>query len=148
MAYTAKVFDEGLVTLLSGDFDPTDVVNIAIVTTALVPTTIQVDPKLTDFTEVSDAGTYTLGGIQLGLLGNLLSTAGGVIVFDSSVDPTWAQDSANGTDAGYGIIYNNTSVNKNAFGFVDLMGPVDMAQGTLRITWPSTGIFRISRPAP
>jgi hypothetical protein len=147
MAYQARVFDEGLVTLLKGDFDPTDVVSIAIVTTALVPTTIQVDPRLTDFTEVSDAGTYTLGGMQLGLLGNLVTTAGGVLVFDSPVNPSWAQDSSNGIDAGYGIIYNSTSVNKNAFGFVDLMGPVDMAQGTLAITWPSTGIFRISRPA-
>lgn len=146
MAYQARVFDEGLVTLLSGDYDPTDEIKCAIVDTAVVPTTNQASPVLGSFAEVGDAGTYTLGGISLGLLGNLVTTNAGVLVFDSPVNPTWAQDSANDTDAGYAIIYNNTSLTKQAIGFVDLMGPVDMAQGTLAMTWPSTGIFRISRP--
>ena len=147
MAYQAKLFDEGLVNLLSGDYDPTDAIKLAIVTSAVTPTTTQVAPKLTDFTEVSDAGTYTLGGADLGLLGNLISTAGGVITFDSTTNPSWAQDVSNGTDARWGIIYNNTSVDKQAIGYVDLNTSINMALGTLTITWATTGIARFQRGA-
>lgn len=146
MAYQAKVFDSGFAKMLSGNYDPAHAVKLAVVDDAVIPTTTQVDPALTDFTEVLDAGTYTLGGTDLGLLGNLITTAGGVIVFDSPINPQWLQDSNNSANARWGIIYDSSDPSQEAFGYVDFGGVVNMQLGTLLVTWAVSGIFRIQRP--
>ena len=66
------------------------------------------------------------------------------MTFDSTVNPTWAQDASNDVDAYWGIIYNFTDAGKDAIAFVDLGGPVDMTAGDLTVTWNASGIFTIS----
>ena len=66
------------------------------------------------------------------------------MTFDSSVNPTWAQDASNDTDAYWALIYNDTDASDSAIGFVDLGGPVDMSAGDLTITWNALGILTIS----
>jgi len=66
------------------------------------------------------------------------------MTFDSTVNPTWAQDASNDTDAYWGIIYNFTDAGKDAVAFVDLGGAVDMSAGSLTVTWNASGIFTIT----
>jgi hypothetical protein len=66
------------------------------------------------------------------------------MTFDSSTNPTWAQNASNGTGAYWAIIYNYTDAAKDALAFVDLGGPVDMTAGDLTITWNGSGLFTIA----
>ena len=91
------------------------------------------------------SGTYVSGGTDLGTLADLVSVASTTMTFDSTTNPTWAQDASNDADAYWGIIYNYTDATHDALGFVDLGGPVDMSAGDLTITWNASGIFTITK---
>jgi hypothetical protein len=123
-----------------------DDIKCAIITggTDTAPTAADADPKLGGYTEVTDAGSYTAGGTSIGDWESLISEAGGVVTFDSATNPTWAQNSSNGSSAFYGLLYNDTHSSDTAFAYVDLGGPVDMTAGDLTITWNSSGIFKVS----
>jgi hypothetical protein len=138
------VFNEARAKMLDGDWASTDHFYIAICDNTTIPTVATASPVIGDFTEVGTAGTYVAGGTDLGTLADLVTQSGGVMTFDSTVNPTWAQDALNDTDAYWGIIYNYTDAGKDALAFVDLGGPVDMSAGTLTITWNGSGIFTIS----
>jgi hypothetical protein len=138
------IFNEARAKMLDGDWASTDHFYIAICDNTTTPTVATASPVLGDFTEVGDSGTYVAGGTDLGALADLVTQAAGVMTFDSTTNPTWAQDASNDTDAYWGIIYNYTDAGKDALGFVDLGGPVDMSAGALTITWNGSGIFTIS----
>jgi len=138
------IFDEAKAYMIDGGWEPTDDIKLGIVTNAVVPTAADAAPEFGDYTEVTDAGTYTAGGTSLGNLGTCVSEAAGTMTFDSATNPTWAQDGSNGTTAYYGIIYNDTDANDRCIGFVDLGGPVDMSGGDLTVTWHASGIFTVS----
>ena len=138
------VFEEALEYLLDGGFEGTDVIKCAVLDDTTSPSAAFATPALGDFTEVGTAGTYTAGGTSLGTLADAVSEAGGTMTFDSSTNPTWAQDASNDTDAWWGLIYNDTDAGDRAIAYVDLGGPVDMSAGSLTITWNASGIFTIS----
>jgi hypothetical protein len=138
------VFEEALEYLLDGGFESADVIKCAICDNTTTPTADFATPTLSDFTEVTDAGTYTAGGTSLGTLGDAVTEAAGVMKFDSATNPTWAADAANDTDAFWGIIYNDTDATDRAIAYVDLGGGVDMSAGSLTITWNASGIFTIT----
>ena len=79
----------------------------------------------------------------MGDLGTLVTEAAGTMKFDSSTNPTWAQDGSNDVDAWWGLVYNDTDAGDRAIGFVELGGPVDMSAGSLTITWNAAGLFTI-----
>ena len=138
------VFDEAKAYLLDGGFESTDDIKCAILDNTTTPTAAFATPALADFTQVGSAGTYVAGGTSLGNLGTLVTETGGTMTFDSSTNPTWAQDASNDTDAYWGLLYNDTDAGDRAIAFVELGGPVDMSAGALTITWNGSGIFTIT----
>ena len=138
------VFDEALAKMLSGDWASTDVFHLAICDNTATPTAAFATPTIGDFTQVGAAGTYVADGTSLGALSTLVAEVGGLMTFDSAVNPTWAQDGASDVDAWWGIIYNYTDAQKDCLAFVELDGPVDMTAGDLTVTWNAAGIFTIT----
>ena len=138
------VFEEALAYMIDGGWEAADDIKCGVVTNAVVPAAADAAPDFADYTEVTDAGTYTAGGTSLGNLGTCVTEAAGTMTFDSATNPTWAQDGSNGATAYYGIIYNDTDANDLCIAFVDLGGPVDMSAGDLTITFAAGGIFTIS----
>ena len=138
------VFDEAKAKMLDGDWASTDHFYCAVCDNTATPTAAFATPTLSDFTEVGTSGTYVSGGTDLGALSALVTEADGTMTFDSTTNPTWAQDASNDTDAYWGLIYNYTDAAHDAVAFVDLGGPVDMSAGDLTITWNNSGIFTIA----
>jgi len=138
------VFNVAKAKMLDGDWASTDHFYLAICDNTAAPAADTATPTLSDFTEVGTSGTYVAGGTDLGALADLVSETGGTMTFDSTVNPTWAQDASNDTDAYWGIIYNYTDAGKDALAYVDLGGPVDMTAGDLTVTWNGSGIFTIA----
>ena len=138
------VFDEAKATMLDGDWASTDDFYLAIMDNTTTPAAGDATPVFSDYTEVGAAGTYVANGTNLGALSVLVTETGGTMTFDSTTNPSWAQDASNDTDAFWGIIYNFTDAGKDALAFVDLGGPVDMTAGALTVTWNASGIFTIT----
>lgn len=138
------VFNEARAKMLDGDWASTDHFYCAICDNTAAPAADTATPTLGDFTEVGDSGTYVTGGTDLGALSALVTQSGGTVTFDSTTNPTWAQDASNDNDAYWAIIYNYTDAAHDALAYVDLGGPVDMTAGDLTITWNASGIFTIA----
>lgn len=138
------VFDEAKAYMIDGGWESADDVKCAVLDNTTTPAAGDTTPALGDYTEVGTAGTYVAGGTSLGSLGTLVTESAGTMTFDSSTNPTWAQDASNDTDAYWGLIYNDTDAGDLAIAFVDLGGPVDMTAGALTITWNASGIFTIA----
>lgn len=138
------VFEEAKAKMLSGDWASTDQFWCAICDNTATPTAAFATPTLGDFTEVTAAGTYDAGGLNLGALSTLVTEAAGVMTFDSATNPSWAQSALSDVDAFWAIVYNYTDAAKDCLFFVDLGGPVDMTAGDLTITWNVAGMFTIT----
>lgn len=138
------VFNEAKAKMLDGDWASTDHFYLAICDNTTAPSASTTTPTLGDFTQVGTGGTYTSGGTDLGTLATLVTQSGGTMTFDSTTNPTWAQDASNDTDAYWGIIYNFTDGANDVLAYVDLGGPVDMSAGDLTVTWNASGIFTIA----
>lgn len=144
---TVTMFQEHLGQLGLGEFNlNTDVYKIGIITSAVTPVTGASDPgwavaRGVDFsaTEVTPGGNYSTGGADIT---NIFSEAAGVATFDAADQaPYVAVNASNATDARWGIIYNDTDVDKKAIGFLDFGSVFDMTTGDLNITWDGSGIF-------
>lgn len=133
-------FNEAKATILDGGWEAADDIKVAILDNTTAPTAATVTPALADFTEVGVAGSYVAGGTSIGTWGALITESAGTVTFDSTTNPTWAQNASNDTDAHWGLLYNATQVGAPAFAFVELGGPVDMSAGSLTITWNASGI--------
>ena len=142
-----KVFNVAVGKMLDGDWASTDHFYLAICDNTVAPAVDTATPTLGDFTQVGTSGTYVSGGTDLGALSALVTESGGTMTFDSTTNPTWAQNASNDNDAYWGIIYNYTDAGNDALAFVDLGGPVDMTAGDLTVTWNGSGIFTIARAA-
>ncbi len=138
------VFEEAKEYMLDGGWLGTDDFKCAVLDNTVAPTAAAIAPDLSDFTEVGVAGTYIAGGTSLGILSTLVTEAAGVMTFDSTTNPTWAQDGANDVDAWWGFVYNDTDAGNRGLLFVELGGPVDMSAGSLTITWNVLGLYTIT----
>lgn len=123
----------------------TDTIKVAILDNTTAPTASTATPALGDFTQVGTGGTYVSGGTSLGDWATVWSQSGGTGTMDSTTNPTWAQNASNDTDAYWGLIYNDTQAGDPAIAFVDLGGPVNMATGSLTITWNASGIATLTQ---
>ena len=139
------VFNEALEKMLDGDWVSTDDFYCGIIDAGVTPTKAFTTPTWSDFSgaEVTAAGTYVADGYDLGALSGLVTFSSNVMTFDSSNNPTWAQDGSNASDATWGIVYNWTDAAKDCLAFVEL-GTVDMSAGALTITWSGSGIYTIT----
>lgn len=122
----------------------TDTLKVALITSAVTPTTATSDPRWgtggsTDLSanEVTAGGNYTAGGATLASVTNALS--GGAAVFDAA-DTSWAQHASNPTTGRWAIIYNSTDTGKRAIGAIDLGSAIDMTTGSLTLTYNASGI--------
>lgn len=138
------IFNVAREKLIAGNWATTDLFHLAICDNTTAPTAATATPVIGDFTQVTNAGSYTTDGTSLGALSTLVSESGGVMTFDSATNPTWAQHASNDADAYWGIIFNFTDAGKDALGYVELGGPVDMSAGSLTVTWNASGIFTIT----
>jgi len=132
-------FNEAKAYMLDGGWEAADDIKVAICDATTAPTAATASPALGDFTQVGTAGTYVAGGTSIGNWGTIVSQSGGTVTFDSATNPTWAQNASNDTDATWGIIYNDTDAGDAALAYVEL-GTVNMATGSLTITWNASGI--------
>ena len=143
------IFEDAIGWMNDGTFTDFDVGILtwkcAVLDNTTTPLATTVTPVLADFTEVGAAGTYTAGGTALTVAWS--EPVAGTWMFDSSTNPTWAQDASNDTDAYWGLVYADGTLNGTvdpALCFIDLGGPVDMSAGDLTITFNANGIFRIA----
>jgi len=143
------LFEEWLVDDGEGDVHDyeVDVFKIALIDNVITPTAADATPAWGatsgvdyDANEVSTAGAvYVAGGLTLA---NPTHTeAAGVATFDADDPAVITQDAAGFTDAYWGIIYNDTTTNKNAIAFIELGGPVSQVAGPITITLNASGIW-------
>lgn len=94
--------------------------------------------------ESTTGGEYSAGGKALTDTG--FSLTGGRAVF-SAEKFVVNQDSGNPTDAGWALIYNDSSTGKKAIAFVDLGAAKDLQTTSIELRWNSIDgvgeIFRI-----
>jgi hypothetical protein len=116
-----------------------DVFKCAIVDNTTVPATDDPDPCYgaggsTDMsTGKQEGGSFTVGGLVLAT--PAVSVVGGVPQLDFGDPAQWAKNAANPTACWFGIIYDDTTANKNCVGYVDLGGVFDATTGPLDIAW-------------
>lgn len=122
----------------------TDTLKCAILDNTTTPTAADTTPALADYTQVGTAGSYVAGGTSLGTVADFVTFSTGTVTFDSTTNPTWAQNASNDVDAYWGLVYNDTQAGDTAFCFIELGGPVDMSAGSLTITWNASGLATIS----
>lgn len=138
-------FDQFLVDVQEGIHDlETDTIKMGIVTNATVPAATTADPRwgaggTTDFSsnEVTPGGNYSAGGPAIA--NPTVTLTGGAGVFDGD-DISITQDGSNPSGAYWGIKYNDTAAGKNAIGYVELGGPVDLSAGDFSVAWNGSGI--------
>jgi hypothetical protein len=139
------VFNTAKEWLMDGTFDlDTNTFKLAICDNTTAPTAATATPTLSDFTEVGSAGSYTAGGTTLTVT---WVESAGTVTFDSSTNPSWAQNGSNDTDAYWGIVYQSglhNGVTDAALAYVDLGGPINMQSGSLTVTWNASGIFTLA----
>ena len=126
----------------------TDDLRMGIVTVTTVPAIGTAAPHwggtgTTNFAtnQVGVAGTSYTGPIVLAT--KTWTAASPNITFDAA-DITLAQDALGFNNGAYGIIYNNTDVNKRALGFIEISaaGTASLVTGSLTIVWNAAGILR------
>ena len=133
--FLENVFDSGI-----HDFGASpNVIKCAIVDNTITPSATTADPCWgAGGTTNLAANEQTGGNFSAG--GNTCATASatlnaGTLEIDFGDPATWAQNASNPTTCYWGIIYDDTTTNKNCIGYVDLGGVFDATTGDLTITW-------------
>ena len=129
------IFDEAILAINNAvhDFD-TDVLKIAWVNNATVPTAATLTPTFADFS----AGEQ-LGGVFPATGGEIISatTANvtGTTTVDLTTNPSYAKNASNPTAVYWGILYNSSKTNQAiAFVEIDATG-ADGTAGLISLTW-------------
>lgn len=136
------LFEEFSLNIGDGTFDmDTDAFSLKLITT--LPVVTQATPALADFTEVSNGGGYTTGGIALT---ESWTEAAGTATFDDSVNPSWTAAAGSPTNIVAGLIVNATD---NAIGFIDMTvdsgsTAISLVAGDITVTWNASGIFTLA----
>ena len=149
---TVKWFAQGLHDLGNKihDLDGDDW-RLGIVTTTTVPAVNTAAPHwggtgTTNFAtnQVATTGTSYTGPIVLTSEAWTLNSTGGVMDF---ADISLAQDASGFTNGAWGIIYNNTDVNKRAIGYVEISaaGSASLVAGPVTITLNASGVLALSQ---
>jgi len=119
----------------------TDVIKLALVTSAVVPAVGSVLPTFggsgtTDFStnECTPGGNYPAGGVTLGSVDLVMS---GSTVTWRAAKVLIAANGANPTNARHAIIYNSTEVNKRCIAFIDLLSVRNLTVYPLEIRFDS-----------
>jgi hypothetical protein len=143
---TMKWFSQGLLDLGNKIHNlSTDTLMMGIVTTATVPTLATAAPHwggtgTTNFaaSQVGTAGTQYTGPKTLA---SVTWTNVANVPTLRATDIAMTIDASGFTTGAYGIIFNNTDVNKRALGFVELSaaGTLSLVAGAVTIDWGGAG---------
>jgi hypothetical protein len=124
------------------NFD-SDTLKLGIIDNTTPPTAADATPRWGDYSanEVSTAGGYTANGETLTTVS--WSEADGVATLDAD-NVSLSQDGSGFTDGYWGILYDDTASNDEAFAFVELGGPVSEQAGPIAINWNASGILTVT----
>lgn len=128
----STIFDEAKLAMLDGTHDlDTDVIKVAFVSNATVPTAADLTPVLGDYTEVS-GGNFTAGGDTMTVS---LTEASGTVTYDFTTNISNAKNASNPTNVYYAIVYNSSKTNQ-CLGFVEIAAAgADGTAGLISLTW-------------
>lgn len=119
----------------------TDVIKLALVTSAVAPTIGDALPHFGGTgtvnyatNECTPGGNYTAGGVTLGSVDFVMS---GATVPWRAAKVLIAANGANPTDARYAIIYNSSAATKRCIAFIDLLSVRNLAVDPLEIRFDS-----------
>lgn len=125
----------------------TDTLKLGLITSAVTPTATTADPcwgaggtTNLSSSQVTPGGNYASGGPTVA--NNTFTESGGIATLDGDA-VTIAQNASNPTNARWGILYSDTATNKDALGFLDLGGTVDLSAGGFSATPNASGIMYI-----
>lgn len=113
---------------------------VALLDDTITPLLNDIDPKLSSYSEISDAGTYTLNGSAITIT---VSESNGIVTYDSTEYPYWEKDTNNPSNLRWGLIYNSTNVDQKALAFIDFGSVRDMIKDRIKIYWNVEGIFTL-----
>ena len=140
------LFEEFSETIGDGTHDMDgDTFSLILITT--LPLVSQATPDRADFTECTNGGGYTTGGIALT---TTWTEAGGTATFDSSTNPAWTAAAGSPTNVVGALLVNDTTaVAADAVGFIDMTTdggstPISLVAGNITVTWNATGAFTLS----
>jgi hypothetical protein len=126
-----------------------DVIKLALIDNVVTPAADTATPQWGvgssqdyDANEVSTAGGYTANGETVAVTFTRSTTT--ATLDDNSGDISLAQNGSGFTNAYWGILYNDSAVNKNCIAFVELGGPVSEQAGPVNINWNVSGILTIA----
>jgi hypothetical protein len=142
------IFNAAIEKLMEKKFDfEAGTWKLGLITASLTPAATTADPcwgaggstNLTTY-QVTPGGNYSTGGPTLANPAATLT--GGVckFVFDAV---SIAQDASNPTTARWGVIYEDTATNKDAWAYVDLGGVTDLSAGGFSMTPNASGLHDI-----
>lgn len=151
---TMKWFAQGLMDLGNKihDLDGDDW-RMGIVTTATVPAVNTAAPHwggtgTTNFAtnQVATTGTSYTGPIVL-ISEAWTLTATGAAMDWADTPLALAQDASGFTNGAYGIIYNNTDINKRAIGYLEISsaGTASLVSGAINITMNASGALSLAQ---
>lgn len=92
--------------------------------------------------QVVTTGTSYVGPIVLTAEAWALTATGAAM---DVADITLAQDASGFTNGRWGIVYNNTDVNKRAIGYLDLGSDRSLVAGSLTITMHASGVLSLAQ---
>lgn len=130
-----NVWDSGIF-----DFGATpNSIFVAIINNTAAPLITDTDPRWSaggtpDHSANEETGTnFPAGGRACATATATLSA--GTLEIDFGDPAVWAKNAGNPTACFWGIVYDNTTPNKEAYAFVDLGGVFDATTGDLTIAW-------------
>lgn len=128
----STIFDEAKLAMLDGTHDlDTDVIKVAFISDATVPTAADLTPVLGDYTEVS-GGNFVSGGDTMSVS---LTEASGTVTYDFTTDISNAKNASNPNNVFYAIVYNSSKTDQ-ALGFVEIaVAGADGTAGLISLTW-------------
>jgi len=139
-----KLFDQFGSDLGLGLHDlDTHTLTLGIITTVTTPEATQADPKWGTYSAQQVSTDDSQYADPIDLTGVTYTNSSNVATLDSS-DIALTQNSSGFTNAGWGILYNNSHSSDLAIGFLDLGGPVDLTAGPVTIAWNSSGITKVT----
>jgi len=120
-----------------------DTIKLGIIDNTTAPAASNVNPTWANYSanEVSTDGGYTANGVTLS--GVTWTEANGTSTLDDTGNISLMQNESGFTNGYWGILYNDTATEKNAFAFVDLGGPASEQAGPININWGEAGILTV-----
>jgi hypothetical protein len=123
---------------------PGDSLYLALIDNTTPPTAADLTPTWGDYSANEVTGTnYTPGGYLL--TGVTWTESSGTSTLDDTGNVTWTVHASGPPDVYFGILYDDTAASDEAICYLDMGGPVSLADGNIVVTWGATGIAIVAK---